>query len=57
MFLENSIFGNCCFVLFKNLFFKKIKWCEWKGIEFVIEEKCVVFFFVSFIFGFGKFFI
>ncbi|XP_030618903.1 signal transducer and activator of transcription 6 isoform X1 [Delphinapterus leucas] len=46
--LENSIPGNCCSALFKNLLLKKIKRCERKGTESVTEEKCAVLFSTSF---------
>ncbi|XP_008063424.1 signal transducer and activator of transcription 6 isoform X2 [Carlito syrichta] len=45
--LENSIPGNCCSALFKNLLLKKIKRCERKGTESVTEEKCAVLFSTS----------
>lgn len=47
--LENSIPGNCCSALFKNLLLKKIKRCERKGTESVTEEKCAVLFSTSFV--------
>ncbi|XP_028347021.1 signal transducer and activator of transcription 6 isoform X3 [Physeter macrocephalus] len=46
--LENSLPGNCCSALFKNLLLKKIKRCERKGTESVTEEKCAVLFSTSF---------
>ncbi|XP_051819261.1 signal transducer and activator of transcription 6 isoform X2 [Antechinus flavipes] len=49
--LENSIPGNCCSALFKNLLLKKIKRCERKGTESVTEEKCAVLFSTSFTLG------
>ncbi|XP_031506907.1 signal transducer and activator of transcription 6 isoform X2 [Papio anubis] len=52
--LENSIPGNCCSALFKNLLLKKIKRCERKGTESVTEEKCAVLFSASFTLGPGK---
>ncbi|XP_002720983.1 signal transducer and activator of transcription 6 [Oryctolagus cuniculus] len=52
--LENSIPGNCCSALFKNLLLKKIKRCERKGTESVTEEKCAVLFSTSFTLGPGK---
>ncbi|XP_029424642.1 signal transducer and activator of transcription 6 isoform X4 [Nannospalax galili] len=52
--LENSIPGNCCSALFKNLLLKKIKRCERKGTESVTEEKCAVLFSTSFLLGPNK---
>ncbi|XP_029809489.1 signal transducer and activator of transcription 6 isoform X3 [Suricata suricatta] len=52
--LENSIPGNCCSALFKNLLLKKIKRCERKGTESVTEEKCAVLFSTSFTLGPNK---
>ncbi|KAM9230339.1 signal transducer and activator of transcription 6 isoform 2-T2 [Dugong dugon] len=52
--LENSIPGNCCCALFKNLLLKKIKRCERKGTESVTEEKCAVLFSTSFTLGPNK---
>ncbi|XP_069347388.1 signal transducer and activator of transcription 6 isoform X3 [Eulemur rufifrons] len=52
--LENSIPGNCCSALFKNLLLKKIKRCERKGTESVTEEKCAVLFSASFTLGPNK---
>uniref|UniRef100_A0A8C9P4T0 Signal transducer and activator of transcription n=1 Tax=Spermophilus dauricus TaxID=99837 RepID=A0A8C9P4T0_SPEDA len=52
--LENSIPGNCCSALFKNLLLKKIKRCERKGTESVTEEKCAVLFSTSFVLGPNK---
>ncbi|KAI5935003.1 Signal transducer and activator of transcription 6 [Manis javanica] len=52
--LENSIPGNCCSALFKNLLLKKIKRCERKGTESVTEEKCAVLFSTSFTLGSSK---
>ncbi|XP_012587894.1 PREDICTED: signal transducer and activator of transcription 6 [Condylura cristata] len=52
--LENSIPGNCCSALFKNLLLKKIKRCERKGTESVTEEKCAVLFSTSFTLGPSK---
>ncbi|XP_004466219.1 signal transducer and activator of transcription 6 [Dasypus novemcinctus] len=52
--LENSIPGNCCSALFKNLLLKKIKRCERKGTESVTEEKCAVLFSSSFTLGPNK---
>ncbi|XP_021097014.1 signal transducer and activator of transcription 6 isoform X3 [Heterocephalus glaber] len=52
--LENSIPGNCCSALFKNLLLKKIKRCERKGTESVTEEKCAVLFSTSFMLGPNK---
>uniref|UniRef100_A0A8C4LGY8 Signal transducer and activator of transcription n=1 Tax=Equus asinus asinus TaxID=83772 RepID=A0A8C4LGY8_EQUAS len=52
--LENSIPGNCCSALFKNLLLKKIKRCERKGTESVTEEKCAVLFSTSFALGPNK---
>ncbi|EGW02263.1 Signal transducer and transcription activator 6 [Cricetulus griseus] len=52
--LENSISGNCCSALFKNLLLKKIKRCERKGTESVTEEKCAVLFSTSFMLGPNK---
>lgn len=52
--LENSVPGNCCSALFKNLLLKKIKRCERKGTESVTEEKCAVLFSTSFTLGPNK---
>lgn len=52
--LENSVSGNCCSALFKNLLLKKIKRCERKGTESVTEEKCAVLFSTSFTLGSNK---
>ncbi|KAM8942899.1 signal transducer and activator of transcription 6 isoform 1-T1 [Lycaon pictus] len=52
--LENSIPGNCCSALFKNLLLKKIKRCERKGTESVTEEKCAVLFSTSLALGPNK---
>lgn len=52
--LENSVPGNCCSALFKNLLLKKIKRCERKGTESVTEEKCAVLFSTSFMLGPNK---
>ncbi|EPY83078.1 signal transducer and activator of transcription 6, interleukin-4 induced [Camelus ferus] len=52
--LENSVPGNCCSALFKNLLLKKIKRCERKGTESVTEEKCAVLFSTSFALGPSK---
>ncbi|XP_055251320.1 signal transducer and activator of transcription 6 isoform X1 [Moschus berezovskii] len=52
--LENSIPGNCCSALFKNLLLKKIKRCERKGTESVTEEKCAVLFSTSLTLGPNK---
>ncbi|XP_006897664.1 PREDICTED: signal transducer and activator of transcription 6 [Elephantulus edwardii] len=52
--LENSIPGNCCSAVFKNLLLKKIKRCERKGTESVTEEKCAVLFSTSFTLGPNK---
>ncbi|XP_042554569.1 signal transducer and activator of transcription 6 [Dipodomys spectabilis] len=52
--LENSIPGNCCSALFKNLLLKKIKRCERKGTESVTEEKCAVLFSTNFLLGPNK---
>uniref|UniRef100_A0A8C0X9X6 Signal transducer and activator of transcription n=1 Tax=Castor canadensis TaxID=51338 RepID=A0A8C0X9X6_CASCN len=52
--LENSIPGNCCSALFKNLLLKKIKRCERKGTESVTEEKCAVLFSTSLVLGPNK---
>ncbi|KAM5287820.1 signal transducer and activator of transcription 6 [Ctenodactylus gundi] len=52
--LENSIPGDCCSALFKNLLLKKIKRCERKGTESVTEEKCAVLFSTSFVLGPNK---
>ncbi|XP_045148130.1 signal transducer and activator of transcription 6 isoform X2 [Echinops telfairi] len=52
--LENSLPGNCCSALFKNLLLKKIKRCERKGTESVTEEKCAVLFSTSFTLGPNK---
>ncbi|KAM4881815.1 signal transducer and activator of transcription 6 isoform 2-T2 [Thomomys bottae] len=52
--LENSVPGNCCSALFKNLLLKKIKRCERKGTESVTEEKCAVLFSTNFLLGPNK---